>query len=451
MTIQSRFLLVRVAFFSLLTSGAFTPFAIAAPWPEGIDGSVLIEHAVQTPPPDDRQRPDLSVEQTLDGVGSGQLLSLPEQPEWRPAPAQSVDRGIDPWAEAFAESSRRGGIVPPKPYPLSLNPQVQFFLDRFTGERRDLVTLWVGRAGRYLGMIRSVLRSRDLPEELAFTAMIESGFNPLAVSRAGAKGMWQFMAGTGRRYGLRVDQWIDERLDPEKSTVAAASYLRDLYSIFGSWTLAQAAYNAGEVKVTRAMRMTGSSDFWTLARTNHLRTETKEFVPQIHAATMIGQDPSRYGFEFNEPNLLDVEHVMVPPSTDLRRLAATSGVTIESLRSLNPVLVRAVTPPGATWDLRVPAGSRTAVTAALAPKRHTQPEAVHTPSRASKAAAPTQDFHVVRPQDTVVSIAKRYGVSVSDVLRWNRLQDQARIHPGDRLRIADARPSVERDGQGGFR
>ena len=450
MAIQSRFLLARVAFFTLLTSGAFIPFAIAAPWPEGIDGSVLIEHAVQSPPPDDRQRPDLSVEQSLDGVGSGQLLSLPEQPEWRPT--QEVDRGIDPWAEAFAESSRRGGIVPPKPYPVSLNPQVQFFLDRFTGQRRDLVTLWVGRAGRYLGMIRSVLRSRDLPEELAYTAMIESGFNPLAVSRAGAKGMWQFMAGTARGYGLRVDQWADERLDPEKSTVAAASYLRDLYSIFGSWTLAQAAYNAGEVKVIRAMRATGSSDFWTLARTNHLRTETKEFVPQIHAATMIGWDPTRYGFEFNEPSPMDVERVTVPPSTDLRRLAATSGVAVETLRSLNPVLVRGVTPPGANWDLRVPAGSRPAVTAALTSKRPTQPEAVHPPSRAGKITATRgQDYHVVRPQDTVASIAKKYGVSVSDVLRWNRLQDQARIHPGDRLRIADARLSAEREGQGGFR
>jgi membrane-bound lytic murein transglycosylase D len=390
------------------------------------------------------------VEQTLDGVGSGQLLTLPEQPEWRPMP--ELEQTVDPWAEAFAESSRRGGIVPPKPYPLAVNPQVKFFLDRFTGDRREAVNLWVGRAGRYLGMIRSVLRSRDLPEELAYTAMIESGFNPTAVSRAGAKGMWQFMAGTARRYGLRVDHWIDERLDPEKSTVAAASYLRDLYNLFGSWNLAQAAYNAGEVKVSRAMRATGSSDFWALARTNHLRTETKEFVPQIHAATLIGLDPLRYGFEFTEPNPADVDHVTVPPSTDLRRLATTSGVTIETLRALNPVLVRAVTPPGATWDLRVPAGSRPSVVAAVTPKRHAPAEPVHVASRSSRVATPpSHDYHVVRPQDTVSSIAKKYGVSVSDVLRWNRLQDQARIHPGDRLRIADARPSVERDGQGGFR
>src|SRR4029453_13140503 len=159
MAIQSRFLRVRVAFFLFLTSGAFAPFAIAAPWPEGIDESVLIEHAVQIPPVDDRRRPDLSVEQTLDGVGSGQVLTLPEQPEWRPMP--ELEGTVDPWAEAFAESSRRGGIVPPKPYPLSLNPQGKFFLDRFTGDRRDLVNPWAGRAGRYLGMIRSRMRRRS--------------------------------------------------------------------------------------------------------------------------------------------------------------------------------------------------------------------------------------------------------------------------------------------------
>jgi membrane-bound lytic murein transglycosylase D len=335
-------------------------------------------------------------------------------------------------------------------YPLELNPRIRHFLERFTGARRNLIGLWLDRSGRYLGMIRDTLRRQGLPEELAFTAMIESGFNPLAVSRAGAKGMWQFMAATARRYGLRVDHWIDERLDPEKSTVAAASYLRDLYNIFGSWPLAQAAYNAGEVKVSRAMRATGSSDFWALARTNHLRTETKEFVPQIHAATMIGLDPGRYGFEFTDPTPLAVEHVVVPPSTDLRRLATTSGVTLETLRALNPVLVRAVTPPGTSWELRVPVGSRPSVTAALAPKRHPEPEVLR--SRSTKVAAVSgPDYHVVRPQDTVGSIAKKYGVSVGDVLRWNRLPEQARIHPGDRLRIANARPSVERDGQGGFR
>src|SRR5262249_51062160 len=136
-----------------------------------------------------------------------------------------TEDGIDPWADAFAESSRLRATVAAGPsFPVIINGQVPGFLERFTGSRRDVVGLWLNRSGRYLTMIRDVLRNQGLPEDLAFVAMIESGFNPLAVSRAGAKGMWQFMAGTARRYGLRVDQWVDERLDPEKSTTAAAAY-----------------------------------------------------------------------------------------------------------------------------------------------------------------------------------------------------------------------------------
>jgi len=445
MAIQSRFFLAAAVFLSVLASGAFAPFALASPWPEDMNGaSSPLEHAALPPPADERLRPDLLGEQTLDGVGS-----VAEQE----AASETEPTGIDPWAEAFAESTHVATIPTPKPpYPVAVNTQVKFFLDRFTGNRRDVVNLWVGRAGRYLGMIRDVLKRRGLPEELAYTAMIESGFNPIAVSRVGAKGLWQFMASTARRYGLRVDGWIDERLDPEKSTVAAASYLRDLYNQFGSWALAQAAYNAGEVKVTRAIRATGSSDFWTLAQTSHLRRETKEFVPQIHAATLIGEDPARYGFEFTEPEAPLLELVTVPPSTDLRRLAARSGITLTTLRALNPVLVRTVTPPGAPWRLVVPAGMSESVRVALAPPPPRPRAAALTSTVGPPAPATSSDaIYVVRPRDTVASIAKRHGVTVSDVLRWNRLEEQSRIRPGDRLRVAEARPSVERDGQGGFR
>ncbi len=440
MAIQSRFVLAAAVFSVVLASGALAPFASASPWPDDPDGvSSPVEQAA-VPPPADERRPSLIGEQALDGVGS-----VAEQE----AASETAPSGIDPWAEAFAESSRLN-VAPPAPrYRAVLNPQVQFFLTRFTGDRRDVVSLWVGRGGRYLGMIRDVLRQRGLPEELAYTAMIESGFNPLAVSRAGAKGLWQFMASTAQRYGLRVDSWIDERLDPEKSTVAAAAYLRDLHTQFGSWTLAQAAYNAGEVKVSRAIRVTGSSDFWTLAQSSHLRRETKDFVPQIHAAMLIGQDPSRYGFEFTDSRPPAVETVTVPPSTDLRRLAARATIPLETLRALNPVLVRAATPPGRPWPLVVPAGAPPTVQAALAPPPAAPRTATAraTPSR----AASVEGIHVVRPRDTVESIARHYGVSVNDVLRWNRLAQPSRIHPGDRLRVADVRPSAELDGQGGFR
>jgi len=442
MAIRSRFFSATAVFLVLLASGTFTPVAAASPWPDGMSGaSSLTEHAAVPAAVDDRLRPDLLVEQLLDGVGS-----VAEQE----AGSETEPSGIDPWAEAFAESSRAAMAPRRSAYPIAVNPQVQHFLDRFTGARREVVNLWVGRAGRYLGMIRDVLKARGLPEELAYTAMIESGFNPVAVSRMGAKGMWQFMAGTARRYGLRVDQWIDERLDPEKSTIAAAAYLRDLYSMFGSWTLAQAAYNAGEVKVSRAIRATGSSDFWTLAKTNHLRTETRNFVPAIHAATLIAQDPGRYGFEFTDVGPLAVETVSVPASTDLRRLAPRTGIALDTLRTLNPVLVRSITPPGDAWQLKVPAGTRADVMTALAPPAKPTLPAKTARGGTLRPAASRGDVHVVQPRDTVRSIAKQYGVSVSDVLRWNRLEEQARIRPGDRLRVAHVRPSVA-DGQGGFR
>jgi membrane-bound lytic murein transglycosylase D len=257
--------------------------------------------------------------------------------------------------------------------------------------------------------------------------------------------MWQFMAGTARRYGLRVDRWVDERLDPEKSTVAAAAYLRDLHNLFGSWALAQAAYNAGEVVIARAIRLTGSHDFWTLAQSRHLRRETKEFVPQIHAATMIGRDPGRYGFEFDDQEPAAVETVSVPGSTDLRRLAAGAGLSLQTVRALNPTLVRAVTPPGGAWTLRVPSGARESVVAALRPKR--APVAVASARGEVSRVSATGEIHVVRPRDTVSGIAKRYGVSVGDVMRWNSLGSQDRIRPGDRLRVAGVRSAADRDGR----
>jgi membrane-bound lytic murein transglycosylase D len=265
--------------------------------------------------------------------------------------------------------------------------------------------------------------------------MIESGFNPVATSHAGARGLWQFMAATARRYGLRIDHWVDERLDPEKSTMAAAAYLRDLYNLFGSWFLAQAAYNAGEGTVARAIRATGSSDFWTLARTGFLRRETKEFVPQILAATHIGREPLRYGFEPLQPSPPLWERVAVPGSTDLRWVSASSGIAIDALRSLNPELVQGVTPPGGPYDLSVPVGTRSGVLVALAQPRRASVAGSGPASGAIRASADHQQIHVVRPRDTVNSIAKRYGVSVGDVLRWNSLATQDRIRPGDRLHV----------------
>jgi membrane-bound lytic murein transglycosylase D len=358
-----------------------------------------------------------------------------------------VPPDFDPWAYAFAESSRlqRRAAIPT--YDVAVNQQqVKFFVDRFTTSRRDVVGLWFQRSPQYLGMIRPVLRARGLPDELAYTAMIESGFNPRAVSRVGAKGLWQFMASTARLYGLRVDRWVDERLDPEKSTVAAAAYLRDLHTRYGSWELAQAAYNAGAVKVDRAVRKTGSTDFWTLAQTKLLKRETKDFVPAIHACVVIGRDPSLYGFESNGLTTLpEFDQVTVPPGTDLTKLSGTAGISAQELRSLNPTLIHGITPPGKAWDIRVPAGTRESVLTALTPRKK-----VVQASNTGRRSAGDLDVHIVRPRDTVASIAKQYGVSVGNVVRWNNLESGDSIRPGDRLRVTAQSPSAE-PAQGGFR
>ena len=339
---------------------------------------------------------------------------------------------IDPWAEDAVDSR--------KPvYEVVVNERVRYFLDRYTGDRREVVSLWLERAARYLDMIREVFRARGLPEELAFVAMIESGYNPKAVSRAGAKGMWQFMAPTARRYGLRVDRWVDERLDPVKSTAAAAAYLQDLYSLFGSWALAKAGYNAGEMKVARAIRLTGTNDFWELAQSRYLRDETKNFVPAIHAATVIGRDPSRYGFEPGTAELPATAAVRVPPRTRLSVLAAKSGIPLATLRALNPVLIRATTPPGRPHELTVPLADAGRMRAAVAPKKRT----VVAARGKSRRVAEATDIHVVRPNETVKAIAHLYGIKVADLLRWNTLPDPDRIRPGDRLRVVEIRVSAE--------
>ncbi len=440
---------VLVAGFALFfTSGALVP-AVADPLLSRSGDARSVE-----PVRDEQRRSDLPVEHPSGDGGSAIADSRSSEKSGVSSPVS------DPWADAVGEASRLAAVVTgvQPPYPVVLNSQVRFFLDRFTGDNRDIVGRWINRSGRYLGMIREILKSRGLPEDLAFTAMIESGFNPLAVSRAGAVGLWQFMAATARRYGLRVDRWVDERLDPEKSTFAAAAYLHDLHEQFGSWMLAQAAYNAGENSIVRAIHAAGSNDFWVLTRTRLLPQETKEFVPQILAATLIGRDPVQYGFEATDPAALGFERVTVPPSTDLKRLSVSAGMPLGTLRALNPTLVRGVTPPGTEYALKVPLGSGVGVMAALsapkpvhvtraaktrAPRR--APTTVRTaPARVNGPQADTPGrIHVVRPRDTVSSIASRYGVSVGDVLRWNSLERQDAIRPGDRLKVADWHPATD--------
>jgi soluble lytic murein transglycosylase-like protein len=310
------------------------------------------------------------------------LASLPQPSVSADAP---LTLDVDLWAEFFTtpappvartEPTRPGessaSTRPSKAevvagsYQIRQNDTVQRFLDQFqTGYRRAVVERWLTRSGRFLPMILEVFKQKGLPEELVFTAMIESGFDPIAVSRAGAKGLWQFMAPTARQYGLRVDRWLDERLDPEKSTVAAANYLKDLYTIFGSWDLTQAAYNAGEMKVIRAIKGTGTRDFWSLTNSRLLRDETKNYVPAIHAVTIISQEPEQYGFAVTPDEPLSYERITVPKGTSLKHVATLSGISFDELVRLNSELRMKQTPPDSPYHLKVPLGSGPALQVGL--------------------------------------------------------------------------------------
>ena len=297
---------------------------------------------------------------SLDGDLWAEFFTTPAPPVAKTEPARPVGS-----PSASPRTSKPAGIVAGS-YQIQQNDTVQRFLDQFqTGYRRAVVERWLTRSGRFLPMILEVFRQKGLPEELVFTAMIESGFDPVAVSRAGAKGLWQFMAPTARQYGLRVDRWLDERLDPEKSTVAAANYLKDLYTIFGSWDLTQAAYNAGEMKVIRAIKGTGTRDFWSLTNSRLLRDETKNYVPAIHAVTIISQEPEQYGFAVTPDEPLSYERITVPKGTSLKHVATLSGISFDELVRLNSELRMKQTPPDSPYHLKVPLGSGTALQAGL--------------------------------------------------------------------------------------
>jgi soluble lytic murein transglycosylase-like protein len=372
-------------------------------------------------------------------TGGRDLLPTQQLDEANPVTAPE---GVDLWAEFFAQSSAspasaRVATTLPQPEataptaPTATEPaaqaaandraqpndRVRYFLDQFqTGDRRAVVERWLTRSGRYLPMILEVFKQTGLPEELAFTAMIESGFDPIAVSCAGAKGLWQFMAPTARRYGLRVDRWLDERLDPEKSTMAAAHYLRDLHTVFGSWELAQAAYNAGAMKVERAIRGAGTRDFWTLSRSRWLRDETKDYVPQIHAATLIGQEPERYGFAVTPEQPLHYEQIAVPRATTLRRIAALAGIPLKDLERLNSALRQKQTPPESSYQLKVPLGSARALRAGL--QREVTAHKVAASSRAADRTKRKSQVTKAAPAGGVLTFLPANSQPQSDAIAW---------------------------------
>lgn len=309
--------------------------------------------------------------------------------------------------------------------PLTVNDQVLAFLNYFKSPRGSaIVETGLRRSGRYRDMVRRVLKEEGVPEDLIYLAQAESGFQPQAVSRAGARGMWQFMSFAGHKYGLQKTWWVDERQDPEKATRAAARDLRDLYDEFGDWYLAMAAYNSGAGAVQHAVERTGYADFWELHRRNVLPRETQNYVPIILALALVSKDPARYGIEPDPEPPLKADLVKPGQAIDLRLVAETIDTDLESLRSLNPELLRLVTPPDPDFVLRLPEGSAERFFAEI-------------------AAIPPEKWvswrrHKVEQGETLSSIARQYRVTAAEVAEANELAPGATLDEGQKLIIPAA-------------
>ncbi|WP_420130384.1 transglycosylase SLT domain-containing protein [Longimicrobium sp.] len=325
--------------------------------------------------------------------------------------------------------------------PVVRNAPVERFIGIFTGRQQDRMALYLKRSGRYEGMIRAKLRERGMPEDLLYLSMIESGFNPTAKSHASAVGLWQFIEDTGERYGLRVDGYVDERRHPEKSTDAALSYLEDLHGQFGSWYLAAAAYNTGEGRVARVMKqVTGKekgrdADFWRIR--SRLPSETREYVPLMVAAALIGKEPAKYGLGGVQRWMpLESDEVQVPAGTKLSLVAEAVGVSENELKRLNPHLVRAMTPPGKkAYAVRVPRGRTDRYAANFATLQTRAAEDAARERREEQRRLAAVRRHTVRRGESLWTIARRYDTTVKKVQSANNLGRRNRIRPGQRLVI----------------
>ena len=392
-----------------------------------------------------------------------------QQPE--PAPIDEANQSTlpaDPNLKAKAEQELQ---TVQSDLPLVINDYVAGYINYFSTKGRATFENSVARAGKYRDMILRIFKEEGLPQDLIYLAQAESGFKPLALSRARARGMWQFMASRGVGYGLHRDWWVDDRQDPEKATRAAARHLKDLYNEFGDWYLAMAAYNSGPGNVQQAVKRTGYADFWELYKRNVLPAETKNYVPIILAMTIMSKNPAQYGLDdvkLEPPVQYDVVRVDYP--VDLRLVAECVDATAEQLIELNPSLLRRTTPKNEPFDLHLPVGTKekyeTAIAAipqdkrviwryhkvaqgdtlaGIARKYHTTQHAIEQVNNLETAEL-TPDTKLVIPisgsaaalgrivysrypsryrvhsGDTVLSVADDFGVAPERLRRWNRLK-----------------------------
>ena len=333
-----------------------------------------------------------------------------QEPQQKSEPAQIDElNGLAPSADAKTRAKAEAEIKnTPSDLPLMMTDEVAGFISYFSGHGRGVFVRALARSGRYRDMMLPILAKEGVPQDLIYLAQSESGFHPLAVSRVGARGIWQFMASRGRGYGLHHNMWVDDRQDPEKSTRAAARHLKDLYQQFGDWYLAMAAYDSGPGTVQAAVKRTGYADFWELYRRNVLPKETKNYVPIILAVTIMAKNPSQYGLDdvvMEKPAQYDTITIDYP--VDLRLVAETVNSTVSDLQDLNPSLLRLTTPHEGKFDLHLPIGTKDQYETAI-------------------AGIPADmrlwwRYHTVHSGDTLASLAREYHTTAKSISEKNHL------------------------------
>ena len=355
------------------------------------------------------------------------------EPKPEPAPideANDITFPVDPNIKAKAE----GEIKTTKSdLPLVLNDEVAMFINYFSSPKgKGTLERALARSGRYREMILSTLKEVGVPQDLIYLAQAESGFQPLALSRAGARGMWQFMASRAAMYGLERDLWVDERQDPVKSTHAAAEHLKDLYNQFGDWYLAMAAYNSGPGTIQHAVERTGYADFWELYKRGVLPQETRNYVPIILAVTIMAKNPTQYGLEnVSLDPAPKVDRVVINYQVDLRLVADCVDTTVTYLQELNPSLLRMTTPKDEAYTLKLPAGTADKYQTAIA----AIPQDMRTLWR----------YHQVESGETLASIAHKYHASSASITETNNLPSDD-LTVGAKLIIPVAPGHADSDG-----
>jgi membrane-bound lytic murein transglycosylase D len=323
-----------------------------------------------------------------------------------PAPIDETN-GITPTADPKLKAKAQAEMkLTHSDLPLMMTDQVAGYISYFSNRGRGTFEHAFARSGRYHDMMVKILKEEGVPQDLIYLAQAESGFHPLAVSRVGARGIWQFMGSRARGYGLHHSMWVDDRQDPEKSTRAAAHHLRDLYAQFGDWYLAMAAYNSGPGTVQAAVRRTGYADFWELYRRNVLPKETRNYVPIILAVTIMTKNLSQYGFDdvsMDQPTVYDSVNISYP--VDLRLVAECVDATQAELQELNPSLLRLTTPREGTFELHLPPGTKARYQTAIA--------------EVPKDMRLWWRYHKVQPGDTVASLSRAYHVPAKSIATAN--------------------------------